>query len=433
MNNDGTTSVTNGTNNPSTNNRWSSWFSNPLFLSVWCTVAAFGAYGCMYAFRKPFTAGRYVSPPFNEGIKTWLVLAQVLGYTASKFIGIRVISEMKPARRGKVLIGLVGLALLALLLFALVPTPYKPVCLFLNGLPLGLVYGLVLGFLEGRRLTEAFVAGLCASFILADGFTKSIGANLLQRGVPEAWMPFASGLIFLMPLIGFVLMLQKIPPPSGADIVARSERTPMRWLDRRAFFIRHAPGLAGLLLMYLLVTVLRSLRADFAPELWAELGMPSTPALFTRSELWVAIGVLVLHASLVGVTHNRRAFFVGIGLSMIGMTTLTTALLLVSAGRVGPFPFMVLTGIGLYLPYVAAHTTLFERLMAMTRDRGNIGFLMYLADAVGYLGYAGVMVVHQFGHIQGDVVAWFVHIGWVVAAGSISGLVGTFLFYRRQK
>ena len=28
-------------------------------LSAWCVVAAFGAYFCMYAFRKPFTAGAY--------------------------------------------------------------------------------------------------------------------------------------------------------------------------------------------------------------------------------------------------------------------------------------------------------------------------------------------------------------------------------------
>jgi hypothetical protein len=38
------------------------------------------------------------------------------------------------------------------------------------------------------------------------------------------------------------------------------------------------------------------------------------------------------------------------------------------------------------------HTTVFERLLAMTRDRGNIGFLMYVADAIGYLGYVAVML-----------------------------------------
>ena len=433
MKENGTNLVSDALDTPSRPNRWALWFSNPWFLSVWCTVSAFGAYGCMYGLRKPFTAGVYASPPFTEGIKTWLVLAQVLGYTTSKFIGIRIISEMEPTRRVRVLFGLVGLALLALLAFAVVPTPFKPACLFFNGLPLGLVYGLVLGFLEGRRLTEAFVAGLCASFILADGLTKSVGANLLQRGVPETWMPFVGGLLFLMPLIAFVLMLQEIPPPSDADILARNERTPMRWRDQREFFLRHAPGLSGLLLMYLLVTILRSLRADFAPELWAGLGMPSTPTVFTRSELWVAFGVLGLHASLVGITHNRRAFLVGIGLSLMGMATLATALTLIAGGWIAPFTFMVLTGIGLYLPYVAAHTTLFERMMAMTRDRGNIGFLMYLADATGYLGYAGVMMVRQFGNIHSDVVAWFIDIGWVVALGSMMGLLGSLWFYVRRR
>jgi len=429
----GTNLISDPSGAPSSSKRLALWFSNPWFLSAWCTMAAFGAYGCMYGLRKPFTAGAYSSTPFTEGIKTWLVLAQVLGYTTSKFIGIRIISEMEAARRVRVLFGLVGLALAALLAFAVVPTPFKPACLFFNGLPLGLVYGLVLGFLEGRRLTEAFVAGLCASFILADGLTKSVGAELLHRGVSETWMPFVGGLLFLMPLIGFVLMLQKIPPPSDADILARNERTPMRLRDRRAFFLRHAPGLSGLLLMYLLVTILRSLRADFAPELWTGLGIPSTRTVFTRSELWVALGVLGLRASLVGITHNRQAFFVGIGISLLGMVTLATALTLIAGGWIAPFPFMVLTGIGLYLPYVAAHTTLFERMMAMTRDRGNIGFLMYLADATGYLGYAGVMTIRQFGNIHGDVVAWFIDIGWVVALGSITGLLGSLWFYVRRR
>ena len=62
-------------------------------------------------------------------------------------------------------------------------------------------------------------------------------------------------------------------------------------------------------------------------------------------------------------------------------------------GLLDGFAFMVLVGIGLYLPYVAIHTTIFERLIAMTRDRGNLGYLMYLADSIGYLGYAVVMMV----------------------------------------
>ena len=62
------------------------------------------------------------------------------------------------------------------------PAPFNLVWLFCNGVPLGLVFGLVLGFLEGRRHTEALAAGLCSSFIVADGVTKSAGASLLQAG-----------------------------------------------------------------------------------------------------------------------------------------------------------------------------------------------------------------------------------------------------------
>src|SRR5262245_66530267 len=88
-------------------------FDNRFFLSFWCVVAAFGAYGCMYAFRKPFTAGTFSTEPFAAGFKTWLVLAQVLGYTISKFIGIKVIAEMRPERRVMILLGLVAFSDLA--------------------------------------------------------------------------------------------------------------------------------------------------------------------------------------------------------------------------------------------------------------------------------------------------------------------------------
>ena len=402
-------------------------------LSAWCVVAAFGAYASMYAFRKPFTAGTYTTAPFGAGFKTWLVLAQVLGYTISKFIGIKVIAEMPPQRRATTLLGFVVAAHLALLLFALVPSPYNIACLFLNGLPLGMVFGLVLGFLEGRRMTEAFVAGLCASFILADGFTKSVGAYLLQAGVREQWMPFWAGTIFLLPLVGFVWMLQRIPAPTAQDIAARSARAPMRRAERWAMFRRHAPGLVAITLAYLLVTVLRSMRADFAPELWAGLGAKAQPGVFTSSEVFVALGVIAVNALVVLVRDNRRAFFLGLGTALGGLSLIVVVLWAQGLGWVAPFPFMVLLGFGLYLPYVAVHTTVFERLIAMTRDRANIGYLMYLADAFGYLGYVAVMVAKNFWKVEGDLLPLFKMTGWVVALASIAALLVAIVFFGRGR
>src|SRR5205807_8744528 len=94
--------------------------------SVVALAAAFTAYFCMYGFRKPFTAADYEGDFLGGvGYKTVLVTAQVLGYTASKFIGIKVIAEMRPERRAAWLLGLIGLAELALVLFAVVPPPYN--------------------------------------------------------------------------------------------------------------------------------------------------------------------------------------------------------------------------------------------------------------------------------------------------------------------
>lgn len=396
----------------------SSWF-----FSLWCVVAAFGTYAAMYGFRKPFTAGNFSAPDFPTDFKTWMVVAQVLGYALSKFIGIKVVSEIEPHRRALLLLGLIGGAEMALIGFALTPAPWNLVFLFLNGLPLGMVFGLVLGFLEGRRLTEAFAAGLCASFILADGFTKSVGAFLLKSGVPDVWMPSLAGAIFILPLLIFVWMLARIPAPSNADVAARAARVPMTAADRVSMFMRHAAGLTAVTAAYLLITILRSLRADFAPELWKSLGQGGQPGLFTQSELLVTLGVIAANGCLVFVVDNRRAFFLGLWISIGGIALGLLALTGLESGVTGGFSFMVLLGLGLYIPYVAVHTTIFERLIAMTRDRGNIGYLMYLADSAGYLGYVLVMVGKMFWHPGGEILPFFLR-----ATGLCCGLALTAFF-----
>jgi hypothetical protein len=382
------------------------WMTRRWFFGTWCVVAAFGTYAAMYGFRKPFTVGMYG----GADAKAWLVTAQVVGYMLSKVIGIKVIAEMQATHRAVSLLGTVAVAQLALLLFAVTPAPFNAVWMFVNGLALGLVFGLVLGFVEGRCQTEVFVAGLCASFILADGAAKSVGAMVLARGIPEPWMPGVAGLIFSVPLVGFVWMLTRIPAPSIRDEAERAPRQPMSAAQR--LVMRHAlgAGLVGIVLAYLQITMLRSLRADFAPEIWAGLGLAGQPALFTVSELWVTLAVVAVNGSLVLVRDNRRAFIGGLGLSVAGLGLALGALVGQRLGLLPPFAFMVLLGVGMYVPYVAVHTTLFERLIALTRERGNIGYLMYLADAVGYLGYAAIMVSRALLPQRDEFLDFFTHL-----------------------
>jgi hypothetical protein len=402
-----------------------------LSVSVWCVLAAFGTYFCMYAFRKPFTAAEFTDEiAWGMGYKSVLVIAQVLGYTLSKFLGIKIVAEVQPHRRVLLLLGLIATAELALLFFGLTPPPWNLVWLFVNGVPLGMVFGLVLGFLEGRRNTEALAAGLCCSFIVADGVVKSAGSALLNQGVSEYWMPFLTGVLFVPPLLGFTWMLTRIPLPSSQDVVARSERTPMTGSERWGLFCRYAPGLILLMLVYLLITILRSVRADFAPEIWKGLlGQSAPPETYSWSEIVVAVGVTMLIGGAVLLRDNRAAFFTGLAVAFGGALLLVSTLMAWSGGGLSPFPFMVLHGIGLYLPYIAVHTIIFERLIAMTRDRGNIGYLMYLVDSFGYLGYVGVLLAKNVVGAGDNFLTFFLTLSWVIAAASLVLLVPCWRYF----
>jgi len=155
--------------------------------------------------------------------------------------------------------------------------------------------------------------------------------------------------------------------------------------------MKYAPGLGGIIVIYLFVTLLRSVRADFAPELWKGLGYPQTPAVFTQSELLVSFGVVLVSGLAIFISHHYTAFRFSLLTSLGGFLILPLAVWGLQAG-LGKFPFMVLVGLGVYIPYVAVHTTLFERLIAITKEKANIGFLMYLADSVGYTGYIILML-----------------------------------------
>ncbi len=416
-----------------------SWISkrladaNPLPFSAYCIIAAFGTYFCMYAFRKPFTAATYENTVWlGIGFKTILIASQVTGYTLSKFIGIKIVSEMPAKSRAISILALIGIAEIALFLFAITPAPWNFIWLFVNGLPLGMVFGLVLGFLEGRKFTEALSAGLCASFILASGFVKSVGRSLIQDyGTSQFWMPFLTGLIFVVPLVVSVGLLSQIPPPTKEDELLRSTRTPMNRESRRGFFKRHRLGLIGLLVIYVLLTIVRSIRDDFAVEIWQEMGVSDEPTVFARSEFWVMLGVIVINGLAFVIKDNRVAFLTTLGLLCVGFLIVLGSVFGYRGGTLSPMNFMVLLGLGMYIPYVAFHTTVFERMLAVFREPGTIGYLMYLADAFGYLGYIGIMVFRNTASSETRYLGLLVWVSVMISVVSTL-IAGVLLIYYRR-
>src|SRR5688500_2596837 len=156
--------------------RWLGQTGNGPFV-IYAVVMAFTTYFAMYSFRKPFAAAQFSGETVGFiDLKSALIISQLCGYALSKFLGVKVNSEMRPAQRAWALVILIVWAELALVLFAVVPPGGKVIALFLNGLPLGTVWGVVFSFLEGRRTSEILGAGLSCAYVVARGAVKAIGA-----------------------------------------------------------------------------------------------------------------------------------------------------------------------------------------------------------------------------------------------------------------
>lgn len=144
--------------------------------TLFAAVAAFCTYLCFYPFRRAYTAATFEELYFwGIHFKILIITAQVLGFAVSKGIGVKIVSEMKPENRAKGLLLFTGISWICMLFFGLTPAPYNLLFVFLGSLPLGLFYGVILGFLEGRKNTDLLVAALTASFIIGSGFAKKIG------------------------------------------------------------------------------------------------------------------------------------------------------------------------------------------------------------------------------------------------------------------
>ena len=362
-------------------------------------LAAFCVYLSMYAFRRPFAAAAFDDVSGWTGwidFKVALVIAQVAGYALSKLAGIKLIAELDGRHRAGAILGLIGVSWLALVLFAMAPVPLKVAALFLNGLPLGLIWGLVFSYLEGRRASELLGAILCASFIVSSGVAKSVAAWMMaDLGVSEWWMPAATGAAFAPLLLASTLALSRMPPPDAADIAARTARVPMYAAQRRAFFSAYAPGLILLVAGYVLLSALRDFRDNFAVELWRELGFGGVSAVFTESELPIAVIVLVALGSLMRIRDNARALAVMHGMTAGGFALIGVATLAFHGGLLGPVGWMIASGTGLYLAYTPFNAMLFDRLIAATRQAGTAGFLIYVADASGYLGSVALVLMRN--------------------------------------
>lgn len=401
---------------------------------LYFSIVVFCTYASVFAFRKPFTVATFAGTAYaGVPYQTWLIISQVIGYMLSKFYGIRFIAELQRFGRWKTSLALLSTAWLSLLLFAVVPAPWGIMCFLVNGFVLGFMWGIVFSYVEGRRATDFIGVVLAVSFIFAGGFSRSVAKWLLvDWNVSESWMPLITASLFALPLVLFYYLMEQAPPPDMEDREERTVRQPMDSQERKQFIRRFAPGVVMFVIIYLLLTILRDLRDNYMATMWNELGYAGNTTLFSQTETITSLVVLLVTGGLIFVRHNKTAFLLIHILLVAGFFIAGMGSFLFRRDLIGGVAWMQLTGLGLYLSYVLFNSVFFERLLATFRVAGNVGFLIYIADAWGYLGSISIMLMKEFAQLAISWVSFYSALSLVLAVTGAITAVCSWLYFSRK-
>jgi len=349
---------------------------------------------------------------------------------ASKFYGIKFIAELKRIGRGKIILLLVSISWIAWLLFAIIPAPFNFWALAVNGFPLGLLWGVVFSYVEGRRTTDFISAALAVSFIFGSGVAKSTASWVMDAWkVNEYWMPFVVGLIFFIPLLLFVYLMEKIPPPDQSDVALRTVRVPMDRQKRRAFINQFLPGLIALVMIYIFVTVLREVRDNYMADMWRESGAEFRSGVFVKTETIISLIILLMISSMIIIKDNFRVLLITHGIMISGFILSALATFLYLEGNISMFSWTTGVGLGLYMVYIPFNSLLFDRLLAAFRFAGTVGFLIYIADSFGYLASVAVLISKSIFKLQMHWLHFYQSLVLTVAVLGIAGSIFSVLYF----
>ena len=390
--------------------------SDFLFI-LWAGGAALLSYSLVYALRKPFTAASFENAEFFDmDYKVVVTISQILGYVVSKFIGTKLISELQSEERFKFILTSVLLAEASLILFGLLSTPFNVAAMFLNGLSLGCMWGVIFSFIEGRRVTDILASLLGVSMVISSGTAKSVGLYVMNHlHVSEFWMPALIGAVALPLLLLLGWALNKLPEPNKEDIAMKSERETLNSKQRWELFKSYMPFLSMLFIANIAIVVLRDIKEDFLVNI-IDVSAYS-PWLFAQIDSVVTLIILGIFGLMVLVKDNLKALSVLFGLIIAGMIVMSVVSFGQQQLRLSPVIWLFIQSLCLYIAYLTFQTIFFDRFIACFRIRGNVGFFIVTTDFLGYTGTVLVLVLKEFYNPDID---------WAVFYNQFAGYVGIF-------
>lgn len=401
-------------------------------LILWAGGAALLSYSLVYALRKPYTAASFEGLTFlGSDYKVAVTTIQILGYVIAKFFGIKIISELKKEKRFRFFVSSAILAEAALIGFGILNPPYNVIAMFVNGLSLGCMWGVIFSFIEGRKVTDILASLLGVSMVFSSGVAKSFGLFAMnEMQIDQFWMPAVIGGFALPLLVLMGYMLKKLPQPTAEDIALRNERVILDGKGRKKQFMKYAPILSLLFIGNFMLLVLRDIKEDFLVNI---LDMSNQSSwLFARIDTIVTLVILGIFALFAFFRNNIKALLWLMTLVIAGCLTMTYVSFFYETLNLPPITWLFIQSLSLYIAYLTFQTIFFDRFIACFRIKGNVGFFIAMIDFIGYLGTVTLLSTKEFLNIELEWFALFNHISCTVGAiCSILFTIAGLLIYRK--
>jgi hypothetical protein len=201
---------------------------------------------------------------------------------------------------------------------------------------------------------------------------------------------------------------------------------------RKAFIKEFGIGLVLFIISYVLLTAYREFRDNFMPEILQELGYGGQTALFTKTEIPIAVVVLLLMSSMRLIRNHAKAFFVIQSLLLLGSAIIGASTLLYQLDIINPILWLIGVGFGAYVAYSMCNSIYFERMLAAFKYSGTMGFMITLADYYAYFGSLLVLFYKNFFQNKTTNVNFFIYGSYALAATYFLMVLASFYYFERK-
>jgi len=253
--------------------------------------------------------------------------------------------------------------------------------------PAAWLYGALSTYFEGRRTTELLFGFQVFSYIFANSASKGTAVAVVDWGVTGYWMPAVIALVVLPPTCILLVVLDRSPGPSAADIAQRKPRRAMSLHECWGLVASLGLGLPFYYVAFGLLTALRAFRDLFFESLMqgANGGQLPSSGVMCFIDMPAAIFAACFMVCFSKCQDGGTAIRGMLGVTIVLVFLAWSATLSFECGAIGGVVWQVLVGVCVFVPYTLGSSVLYDRFVTVSDVPGaTCVLLMLMGDVAGY-------------------------------------------------